>query len=68
MAISATEKRMFDAIDGSRTIGDLLGTTAPSSQGQSPVDHATSLSGCGGMTTSFSTHHSNDRINAGSML
>ncbi len=38
LAISATEKRLFDAIDGSRTIGDLAETTLPPSQGQSPMD------------------------------
>jgi SAM-dependent methyltransferase len=38
MAIGASEKRLFDAIDGSRTIGDLLETMLPPSQGQSPVD------------------------------
>ena len=29
MPIDATEKRMFDAIDGSRSIGDILETTPP---------------------------------------
>lgn len=35
MAINATEKRLFDAIDGRRAIGDLAET---SSQGQPPMD------------------------------
>lgn len=34
MPISATEKRWFDAIDGNRTIGDILETTPASSKGQ----------------------------------
>jgi hypothetical protein len=33
MPIDATEKRMFDAIDGNRSIGDILETTLPFSQG-----------------------------------
>jgi hypothetical protein len=35
MTIDATEKRMFDAIDGTLTIGEILEATLPSSQGQS---------------------------------
>jgi SAM-dependent methyltransferase len=34
MTIDATEKRMFDAIDGSRSIGKILETTLQSSPGQ----------------------------------
>ena len=34
MAINATEKRMFDAIDGNRSIGDILEMTLPSSRGR----------------------------------
>ena len=34
MTIDATEKRMFDAIDGTRSIGEILESTLPSSQGQ----------------------------------
>jgi SAM-dependent methyltransferase len=34
MTIDAAEKRMFDAIDGSRTIGDISETTLPSSRRQ----------------------------------
>ena len=34
MPIDGTEKRMFDAIDGKRSIGDILETTLQSSQGQ----------------------------------
>ena len=35
LTISSTEKRLFDAIDGKRTIGDILKTTLPSSSEQS---------------------------------
>ena len=35
MTIDATEKRMFDAIDGTRSIGEILEATLPSSQRQS---------------------------------
>jgi SAM-dependent methyltransferase len=38
MPIDATEKRMFDAIDGHRSIGDLLETRLPSSPGQLQPD------------------------------
>jgi hypothetical protein len=38
MTIDATEKRMFDAIDGKRSIGDILETTRPSSPGQLQPD------------------------------
>ena len=34
MTIDATEKRMFDAIDGTRSIGEILEATLPSSQGE----------------------------------
>ena len=38
MPINATEKRMFDAIDAHRSIGDILETTLPSSPGQRQPD------------------------------
>jgi SAM-dependent methyltransferase len=41
MTIDATEKRMFDAIDGKRSIGDILETTRPSSPGQLQPDVGT---------------------------
>jgi SAM-dependent methyltransferase len=34
MTIDATEKRIFDTIDGTRNIGEILEATLPSSQGQ----------------------------------
>ena len=38
MPIDATEKRMFDAIDGTRSIGEILETTLPYSPGQRQPD------------------------------
>ncbi len=38
MTIDATEKLMFDAIDGSRSIRDILETTPPASTGQRQPD------------------------------
>jgi SAM-dependent methyltransferase len=38
MTIDATEKRMFDAIDGNRSIGDILETTLLSSRGEQQMD------------------------------
>jgi SAM-dependent methyltransferase len=38
MPIDATEKRMFDAIDGTRSIGDILQATLPHSPGQRNPD------------------------------
>jgi hypothetical protein len=38
MTIDTTEKRMFDAIDGRRSIGDILETTLSSSRGQQQPD------------------------------
>ena len=38
MTIDTTEKRMFDAIDGKRSIGDILEKTVPSSGGQPQPD------------------------------
>ena len=40
VTIGSTEKRLFDAIDGNRTIGDILNKTTPSSQVQSQRDMA----------------------------
>ncbi len=40
MTINPTEKRLFDAIDGNRTIGDIVRTTLPSSQGQLQLERA----------------------------
>jgi hypothetical protein len=40
MTISPTEKRLLDAIDGNRSIGDILKRTLPSSSGQSQLDMA----------------------------
>ena len=40
MTIDATEKRMFDAIDGARSIGDILKTT-PAPPGQRQPDART---------------------------
>jgi SAM-dependent methyltransferase len=41
MTIDATEKRLFDAIDGNRSIGDILETTLPSSRVQRQLDART---------------------------
>jgi SAM-dependent methyltransferase len=41
LAISTTEKGLFDGIDGKRTIGDILRTGAPSPQGQLQLDART---------------------------
>ncbi len=38
MTIDAAEKRMFDAIDGNRTIGDISETTLPASRRQRQLD------------------------------
>jgi hypothetical protein len=38
MAISATEKRLFDAIDGKLAISDILGSIRPAAPGQSRED------------------------------
>jgi SAM-dependent methyltransferase len=38
LTIDSTEKRLFDAIDGKRSVGDILDTTLPSSQGQLGLD------------------------------
>jgi SAM-dependent methyltransferase len=38
MTIDTTEKRMFDAIDGRRSVGDILEMTLPSSPGQAQPD------------------------------
>ena len=40
MPISATEKRLFDAIDGTRRIGDIAERTLPSSPNKSQLDMA----------------------------
>jgi SAM-dependent methyltransferase len=40
MPIDATEKRMVDAIDGKRTIGDIAKRTVPSSRKEPPLDLA----------------------------
>jgi hypothetical protein len=40
MPIDATEKRMFDAIDGKCSIGDIARRTVPSSRKESPLDLA----------------------------
>jgi len=40
LAISPAEKRFFDAIDGKRTVGDILETAHPVSQQQSQLDTA----------------------------
>jgi len=39
-AIDATEKRMFDAIDGKRSVGDIARGTTTSSRKESPLDLA----------------------------
>ena len=38
MTIDATEKRMFDAIDGTRSIGEILEASLPSSREQRQPD------------------------------
>jgi SAM-dependent methyltransferase len=38
LPINQTEQLVFDAIDGSRSIGEMLARTLPSSQTQAPVD------------------------------
>ena len=43
MPINATEKRWFDAIDGTRQIGEIVERTLPSSQKQSQLDMARSF-------------------------
>jgi SAM-dependent methyltransferase len=40
MPVDATEKRLFDAIDGNRSIGDILEATLPSSRVQGQLDDA----------------------------
>jgi hypothetical protein len=40
MPIDSTEKRLFDAIDGNRCIGDLFESTSPSSQGKMQLEVA----------------------------
>ena len=40
MPIDATEKRLFDAIDGNRSVGSIMETTSPSSQGKPQLDMA----------------------------
>jgi SAM-dependent methyltransferase len=40
MPIDSTEKRLFDAIDGNRSIGDMVQRTLPSSQEKSQLDVA----------------------------
>ena len=40
MPISITEKRLFDAIDGTRTIGDIAERALPSSPNKSQLDMA----------------------------
>ena len=40
MPISTTEKRLFDAIDGTRTIGDIAERALPSSPNKSRLDMA----------------------------
>ena len=40
MPIDATEKRLFDAIDGNRSVGGIMETTSPSSQGKPQLDMA----------------------------
>jgi SAM-dependent methyltransferase len=41
LTISTTEKGLFDATDGNRTIGDILKTAVPSAQGQLKLDAGT---------------------------
>jgi SAM-dependent methyltransferase len=40
MPIDAPEKRIFDAIDGKRSIGEIATRTVPSAQKESPLDRA----------------------------
>jgi hypothetical protein len=40
MPIDATEKLMFDAIDGKRSVGDIAKGTVPSTGKESPLDLA----------------------------
>jgi SAM-dependent methyltransferase len=40
MPIDATEKRMFNAIDGKRSAGEIATRTVPSTQKESPLDRA----------------------------
>jgi hypothetical protein len=40
MPISITEKRLFDAIDGARTIGDIAARALPSAPEKSPIGMA----------------------------
>ena len=40
MAIDSTEMRLFDAIDGSRSIGGIVERTLPSAQTKSQLDMA----------------------------
>jgi hypothetical protein len=43
LPIDSTEKRLFDAIDGSRTIGNIIQQTSLTSQEKSQIDRARSL-------------------------
>jgi hypothetical protein len=43
LPIDSTEKRLFDAIDGARTIGDIVERTPPSSQRTTNLDIARHL-------------------------
>ena len=43
MPIDATEKRLFDAIDGKRSIGEIANKIAPSTRKESPLDVARAL-------------------------
>ena len=58
MTISATEKRLFDAIDGNRTIGDILeiATAVLAGDNCNWTWHAPSSNGSGGMIRWYSTH------------
>jgi hypothetical protein len=40
MPIDSTEKRLFDAMDGNYSIGDIVQRTLPSSQRKSQIDMA----------------------------
>ena len=40
MPIDAAEKRLFDAIDGNRSVGGIMETTSSSSQGKPQLDLA----------------------------
>ena len=57
MPIEAAEKRMFDAIDAHRSIGDILKATPTSPSDNPNQTHAPSSNGSGGMTRWYSTHH-----------